>query len=65
VPWSAFAAVRWDDLELLAGSTSHQNATLLLGIRGYFGTGTLLDNDRYGAPMDVLPFPVLYGMNLG
>jgi hypothetical protein len=37
----------------------------MIGLRGYFGSGTLLDNDRGGAPLDVLPFPPLYALNFG
>jgi hypothetical protein len=41
------------------------STTVLFGIRGYFGSDSLFGNDRYGAPMEVLPFPTTYALNFG
>jgi hypothetical protein len=63
-PLSAFASVRWDRLSP-AINQSYQTTRFLFGVRGYFGSGSLFDNDRRGAPMDVIPFPPLYALNFG
>ncbi len=58
VPLSGFASVRWDSM---SGDFDVDATTFLIGIRGYLGSGSLLDNDRNGAPLDVLPFPAVVG----
>jgi hypothetical protein len=63
-PFSAFATARFDQLDPALNQT-YKTQTYLVGLRAYFGSGTLLDNDRRGAPMDVLPFPPLYALNFG
>jgi len=64
-PWSVFSSVRWDQLAV-QGGLQGTNTTVLVGVRGYFGAGgTLLDNDRNGPPMNVLPFPASVDLNFG
>jgi hypothetical protein len=61
---SAFASVRWDRADPVSNQR-YDTTRFMLGIRGYFGSGSLLDNDRRGAPMDVIPFTPLYVLNFG
>jgi hypothetical protein len=61
---SAFASIRWDWADPVANQR-YDTTRFLVGIRGYFGSGSLLENDRRGAPMDVIPFPPLYVLNFG
>lgn len=64
LPLAAFVRGRWDRLRPDVNQP-YRSTTVLVGVRGYFGSGSLLDNDRRGAPMDVLPFPPLYALNFG
>ena len=63
-PLSGFASVRWDQMTPVVNRAGN-NTTIMFGIRGYFGSDTLIGNDRNGAPMDVLPFPALFALNFG
>jgi hypothetical protein len=64
LPLSGFARVRWDMLNPDLNQDM-DTTTVLFGIRGYFGTDSLIGNDRHGPAMDVLPFPPLYALNFG
>ncbi len=61
---SGFASVRWDQVNPVL-NLEYDDTRFMLGIRGYFGSGSQIDNDRHGAPMDVIPFPPLYALNFG
>ncbi|MEJ0013678.1 MAG: hypothetical protein WDM94_13890 [Bauldia sp.] len=63
-PFAGFANVRWDHLEH-GGNRPLTATAVTFGIRAYFGAGSTLDNDRNGATMDVLPMPILLGLNFG
>ncbi len=61
---SGFASVRWDQVNPVLNA-EYDDTRFMFGIRAYFGSGSQIDNDRHGAPMDVIPFPPLYGLNFG
>jgi hypothetical protein len=64
LPFSGFARVRWDNLDPDLNQRM-DTTTYLFGLRAYFGTDTLIGNDRNGPAFDVLPFPPLYALNFG
>jgi hypothetical protein len=64
LPLAGFARLRWDMLNPDLNQDM-DTTTFLFGIRGYFGSDSLIGNDRNGPAMDVLPFPPLYALNFG
>lgn len=52
-PLSLFGSARWDRIDSDFGDPGDE-FTVSVGLRAYFG-GTLQDNDRHGAPFDLIP----------